>query len=82
MWRSPVRVSLTFVQNFGQVLSGKVCSEEESFAGHEPNALKLVRLLDPPDDPGTIAHNLGNHPDALNETRIRLTGPGSWKRTG
>ena len=69
------------MQNFGQVLSGKVCPEEESFAGHEPNALKLVGPLHPPDHPGTVAHNLGNHANALNETRVRLAEPGSRNKT-
>jgi hypothetical protein len=63
------------MQNFGQILSGQVGAEQERLAGHEPHALKLVGLLEPPNDAGTFAHNLGNQADPLDETWIALAKP-------
>jgi hypothetical protein len=69
--------TFTFAQNFRQILSGQIGAEEESLAGHEPDALKLVGLLQPPNDAGTLRHDLGNHAYALYETGITLAQPGN-----
>jgi hypothetical protein len=67
--------SLTFVQNFCKIFSRQICSKKKCFAGHEPNALKLIVLLDPPNNSGPITHDFCNHPNALDHARIALAQP-------
>ena len=67
---------LTFVQNFSQTFSCQIGAEKKCFASHEPNALKLVRFLDPPNDPGSITNNFCDHSNALDNAGIGLAQSG------
>lgn len=67
---------LTFVQNFSQTFSCQIGAKKKGFAGHEPNALKLVRFLNPPNDPGSITNNFRDHSHALDDAGIALAQSG------